>query len=93
MGVALLNVLVNVMAVLREQGMLLASATGPIPNVAELVAGEPIRGSWWAHPQGHEIFAVLNGPGDSGHERSTGTRRSAIHRPLAVSRVLESVLG
>jgi hypothetical protein len=53
------------MAVLREHGMLLASAKGPIPNVAELVAREPIRGSWWAHPRSHEIFAVLNGLADS----------------------------
>jgi hypothetical protein len=64
-GVALLNDVVNVMAVLREHGMLLASAKGPIPNVAELVVGEPIRGSWWAHPRGHEIFAVLNELADS----------------------------
>jgi hypothetical protein len=45
--------------------MLLASAKGPIPNVAELVVGEPIRGSWWAHPRSHEIFAVLNELADS----------------------------
>ena len=30
------------MDVLRDYGMLLQSARGPIPNVAELVAGEPI---------------------------------------------------
>ena len=53
------------MAVLREHGMLLASAKGPIPNVAELVVGEPIRGSWWAHPRSHEIYAVLNELADS----------------------------
>ena len=39
--------------------MLLQSARGPIPNVAELVAGEPIRGSWWGHPAGHAIFDAL----------------------------------
>ena len=50
---------------LREHGMLLASARGPIPNVAELVVGEPIRGSWWAHRRSHEIFAVLNELTDS----------------------------
>jgi hypothetical protein len=31
----------------REQGIVLQSARGPIPNLAEYVAGEPIRGSWW----------------------------------------------
>jgi hypothetical protein len=41
------------------QGIVLQSARGPLPNLAEHVAGEPIRGSWWGHPSGHEIFAVL----------------------------------
>jgi hypothetical protein len=49
----------DLMAVLVEHGMLLQSAKGPLPNVAELVAGEPIAGSWWGHPKGHEIFAEL----------------------------------
>jgi hypothetical protein len=43
----------------REQGIVLQSAKGPVPNLADWVAGEPIRGSWWGHPAGHEIFAVL----------------------------------
>ena len=50
----------DVMALLVEHGMLLESARGPIPNVAELVAGEPISGSWWAHPSSHAIYAVIN---------------------------------
>jgi len=47
------------MEVLIEHGMLLQSARGPLPNVAELVAGEPIQGSWWAHPKSHAIFDAL----------------------------------
>jgi hypothetical protein len=43
-----------------EQGIVLQSARGPVPNLAEQIAGEPIRGSWWGHPAGREIFAVLN---------------------------------
>src|ERR687898_2562844 len=50
----------DMMPTLVEHGMLLASARGPIPNVAEIVAGEPIKGSWWGHPAGHHIFGVLN---------------------------------
>jgi hypothetical protein len=46
--------------VLERDGMLLQSARGPIPNVAELVAGEPIRGSWWSHPRRHAIFDAIN---------------------------------
>src|SRR4051794_2330166 len=30
--------------------MVLQSARGPVPNLAECVAGEPIRGSWRGHP-------------------------------------------
>ena len=40
--------------------MFLQSAKGPVPNVADLVAGETVKGSWWGHPAGHQIFAVLN---------------------------------
>lgn len=50
----------DVLAVLVEHGMLLQSAKGPVPNVADLVAGETIKGSWWGHPAGHQIFATLN---------------------------------
>jgi len=43
----------------EEHGVVLASARGPVPSVAEAVAGTPIRGSWWAHPRGKQIFAAL----------------------------------
>jgi hypothetical protein len=45
--------------VVREQGVVLQSARGPLPNLAEQIAGERISGSWWGHSSGHEIFAVL----------------------------------
>jgi len=50
---------------LAERGMLLASARGPIPNIAEMIAGEPIKGSWWGHPAGHRIYNELNALDDS----------------------------
>jgi hypothetical protein len=53
------------MAVLVEHGMLLESAHGPLPNVAELVAGERITGSWWGHPSSHAIFDAINALADS----------------------------
>jgi hypothetical protein len=55
----------DLLPVLAEQGMLLESARGPIPNGAELAAGEPIRGSWWAHEASHQIYDVLNRVTDS----------------------------
>jgi hypothetical protein len=53
-------VVAEVMAMLVERGMLLESARGPIPNVAELVVGSPISGSWWSHPRSHDIFEAIN---------------------------------
>ena len=47
-------------ALLAAEGWRLESAKGPIPNIAQLVAGEPIAGSWWAHPASQEIFDVIN---------------------------------
>ena len=43
----------------KKHGVVLASAKGPVPSVAEAVAGEPIVGSWWAHKKGKAIFAAL----------------------------------
>lgn len=43
---------------LCERGVLLESANGPVPSLAASVAGGPIRGSWWAHAQAGEIFAI-----------------------------------
>lgn len=43
----------------RGHGVVLASARGPVPTLTHAIAGEPIRGSWWSHPQGKRIFAVL----------------------------------
>jgi hypothetical protein len=51
---------VDLLQRLHREGVLLQSAHGPVPNVAELVAGEAIRGSWWGHPKSHEIFRELN---------------------------------
>ena len=55
----------EVKALLAERGVLLESARGPIPNVAELIAGGPISGSWWARPASHAIFAAINAVADS----------------------------
>ena len=49
----------------EKHGVVLASARGPVPSIAEAVAGEPIVGSWWAHPKGKAIFAALSEIDDS----------------------------
>jgi hypothetical protein len=48
---------VPVLAKLQEHGLLLQTDAN-LPNVCALVAGAPVRGSWWAHPRSHEIFRV-----------------------------------
>jgi hypothetical protein len=53
-----------------KHGVVLASAHGPVPNVAEAVAGAPIVGRWWGHPKGRAIFAALAEIDDSDDVRS-----------------------
>jgi hypothetical protein len=43
-------------AFVEHHGIVLEAGRGPVPNLAEAVAGSPIRGSWWAHPKGKQIF-------------------------------------
>jgi hypothetical protein len=69
----------------RAQGIVLQSARGPVPNLAEYIAGEPIRGSWWGHASGHEIFAVLSRVLNSREviaTRLVNGRVTLIHRRL-----------
>lgn len=42
----------------KKHGVVLEGGRGPVPSLAETVAGESISGSWWGHPKGHEIFAL-----------------------------------
>jgi hypothetical protein len=65
--------------------MVLQSARGPVPNLADFVAGEPIVGSWWGHKAGHEIFAVLTviiGSQDVVATRLINGKVTLIHRRL-----------
>jgi hypothetical protein len=53
------------LAWVKEHGVVLQSARGPVPNVATFIAGEAIRGSWWGHRAGKEIYEILNVLDDS----------------------------
>ena len=46
-------------AFVRERGVVLVSARGVVPRLTEAIVGGPIKGSWWAHPRSHQIFATL----------------------------------
>ena len=53
------------LAFVRRHGVVLMAARGPVPSLAEAIAGEPIRGSWWSHPKGREIFRATTAVADS----------------------------
>lgn len=50
----------------NNHGIVLESAHGPVPNIAEVIAEEKIRGNWWGHPKAHTIFDVTRRIRDSG---------------------------
>jgi hypothetical protein len=43
-------------AFVQRHGIVLQAARGPVPSLAEAIAGGPLRGSWWGHPKGRIIF-------------------------------------
>ena len=53
------------LAFVRTHGIVLASARGPVPRLAEAIVGAPIKGSWWAHPDSHRIYAIFEQLADS----------------------------
>jgi hypothetical protein len=44
---------------IEQHGVVLIAARDCVPCLVEVIVGEPIRGSWWAHAQSHGIFAVV----------------------------------
>ena len=73
------------LAFIRKHGVVLEAAQGPVPSLAEVIAGEPVRGSWWSHPKGREIFAVTRAIRDSGEVlvcRLIKGKVTLVHRRL-----------
>jgi hypothetical protein len=69
----------------REEGMVLVSARGSLPCLVEVILGEAIRGSWWAHPRSREIFTVLQeveGSTELLRCRLVGGKITLVHRRL-----------
>src|SRR5260221_254340 len=52
-------------AFVRQHGVVLVSGKGAVPRLTEAIVDEPIKGSWWAHPKSHHIFAILQAVTDS----------------------------
>jgi len=70
------------LAFVREHGVDLVSAKGTVPRLTEAIIGEPITGSWWAHQQGHHIFAVLEAVTDSEQVLVCNGKVTLVHRRL-----------
>ncbi|HEY2464905.1 MAG TPA: hypothetical protein VGI32_12685 [Steroidobacteraceae bacterium] len=73
------------LAFVRQHGIVLVSAKGPAARLTEAIAGEPIKGSWWAHAKSHQIFAVLQKLEDSPEIlvcRFIAGRVTFVHRRL-----------
>lgn len=75
----------DAIAFIRKHGVVLEAAHGPVPSLAEAIAGERVRGSWWTHPKSKEIFAVTRAVRD--HEdvlvcRLVNGRITFVHRRL-----------
>ena len=79
-------------AFVRKHGVVLEAAAGPVPSLANAIAGEPIRGNWWGHLRGREIFALTRAVRDSDDVlvcRVVAGKITYVHRRLwpALARV------
>jgi hypothetical protein len=73
------------LAFVEEHGIVLASARGAAPRLTEAIAGESIKGSWWAHPKSRLIYAVLTKTAESEQVlvcRFLQGRITLVHRRL-----------
>jgi len=52
-------------AFVERHGVVLQAARGRVPNLAETIAREPIRGSWWGHPKDRQIFRAARAISES----------------------------
>jgi hypothetical protein len=56
-----------------------------VPNLAEAIAGEPIRGSWWGHPKAQQMYHLFEAVSDSPQVlvcRLVGGKVTFVHRSL-----------
>ncbi len=46
------------LAWVKTCGIAVESARASVPSLAQVVAGEPLKVSWWAHPKRNDIFLL-----------------------------------
>jgi hypothetical protein len=83
-------------AFVQQHGVVLEGGRGPIPNLAEAVVGEPVRGSWWGHKKGRAIFRATRTVRDCDEVlicRLVGGKITYVHRRLwpAIVRLANSL--
>src|SRR5260370_11644905 len=64
---------------------LLLDADPKLPSVTGFVAGDNVRGSWWNHPQSHEMFSLacrLHDHPDVLLVKLISGKVTLVHRPL-----------
>lgn len=76
---------VQALAFVRRHGVVLEAARGPVPSLADAIAGEPVGGSWWSHAKSQQIFALTRAVRDSDDVlvcRLLGGKINFVHRRL-----------
>jgi hypothetical protein len=72
-------------AFVKVNGVVLESGRGPVPSLAQAIAGAAIRGSWWAHPKANTIFLCSRAIRESADVlvcRLVGGKVTYVHRRL-----------
>ncbi len=75
----------DALAWIEKQGIALMAGRGPVPSLAEKIAGGPIKGSWWGHPKGKAIFAAASVIAESPDVlvcKAIGGKVTFVHRRL-----------
>jgi hypothetical protein len=69
----------------KKNGIVLESARGSVPSLAEMIAGELIRGSWWGHSKANQILFCARAIRESKDVlvcRLMGGKITYVHRRL-----------
>jgi hypothetical protein len=65
LDVAVISTAKAALAFIERHGIVLERAKGSVPCLVDAIVGGPVRGSWWAHPDGRRIFRILGAVHDS----------------------------
>lgn len=80
----------DVLKVLEKRGLLLET-DADLPSVTTIIAGEPVKGSWWGHAKGRAIYGALSEALD--HPDVTSVKLVNGKNTLVHRRLWAAVLG